>query len=192
MKNFLLIICSIVLSTGAFAQVAINPQVGMNFMTFSDPPEGVTHSANVGFSIGADARLGERFQIQPGVHWFQSSTATEVEGGDIETDVVHQYLKLKAMAAYNLIDGDALKLRINAGPAYDFLINVDDGDFVEKDDFNSGVFYIQGGVGVDFLFLSAEVGYMQGLTDTFAYENAPDSRTQGFYFTVGVVLGGGD
>jgi len=179
------------LSTGAIAQVAINPQVGMNFMTFSDPPEGTEFSANVGFSLGADARIGDRFQIQPGVHWFQSSTASQLEGGEIEsTDIVHQYLKLKGMIAYNLIDGDALKLRINAGPAYDFLINVDDGETVDKDDFNSGVFYIQGGVGVDFLFLTGEIGYMQGLTETFAFENAPDSKTQGFYFTLGVVFGG--
>ena len=191
MKNIFFAMCLVLLGTGAMAQVQFNPQIGMNFMSFSNPPAGTDYKANVGYSIGADLRFGERFQIQPGVHWFHSSTATENSDGSIETDdVVQQYLKVKAMAAYNLVDNGEFKFRINAGPAYDFLVNVDN-DFLKKEDFNSGVFYLQGGVGIDILFLTAEVGYMQGMTNSFDFENAPDSKNQGFYFTVGLVFGNG-
>lgn len=50
---------------------------------------------------------------------------------------------------------------------------------------------IKGGVCVDILFLTGEIGYAQGLTNTFDFNDAPDSRDSGFYFTVGIVLGDG-
>jgi hypothetical protein len=46
-------------------------------------------------------------------------------------------------------------------------------------------------LGVDFLFLTADVGYASGLTETFAGEGAPDSNTAGMCFTVGVIFGKG-
>lgn len=173
-----------------FAQLQVNPQVGMNFMSFSNAPEGTEFKADIGYSIGADLRFGERFQFQPGAHWFHSTTTAEAVGGDVTSDVVHQYIKIKAMGAFNLIDGGGFKLRVNVGPTYDILVNVDN-EFLEKDDFSSGVFNIQGGVGVDFLFLTAELGYAQGLNNTFDFDDAPDSKTSGLYFTVGIILGDG-
>jgi len=194
MKKIFLSLAALALTTAAFSQLQVNPQIGMNFMTLSDPPEGTNFSTSVGYSVGVDLRFGERFQFQPGVHWFQTATAVETSTQEIEVseDLIKQFIKLKAMVAYNLIDNGAFKLRINAGPAYDFLVNVDEKDeFFDQDDFKNGIFYAQGGVGVDILFLSAEVGYAQGLTQSFDFEDSPDSRMSGFYFTVGVVFGDG-
>ncbi|HEX5003339.1 MAG TPA: hypothetical protein VFW78_12660 [Bacteroidia bacterium] len=48
------------------AQIQINPQLGLTIMNFTDPPEGVDFEANVGFMVGGDVRIGEKFQFQPG------------------------------------------------------------------------------------------------------------------------------
>jgi hypothetical protein len=97
------------------------------------------------------------------------------------------------LVGLNLINGKAVKLRVNAGPSYDFLMSAklkDAGDDL-KDDFKNGTFYLQGGLGLDLLIFTADVGYAQGLSKTFANEGAPDAKTKGFYVTVGVILGSG-
>ena len=108
-------------------------------------------------------------------------------------DVKHNYIKLKTLIGLNILDGEQFKLRLNAGSAYDFLLSAKDkeDDTDLKDDFKNGTFYLQGGLGVDILFLTADIGYAQGLSKTFAGESAPDSKISGFYFAVGIVLGNG-
>jgi hypothetical protein len=194
MKKLLTLVLIAFASVQLFAQIQFNPQVGLSFMHFTNPPSGITYEGKVGMSLGADLRFGEKFQIQPGVHYVSAVTSVQNDNGEVTTgDVAHKYLKLKALAAYNIIDGKQFKFRANFGPSYDFLLSAKekDSDNDLKDDFKSGTFFLQGGLGVDFLFLTADVGYAHGLTQTFAGEEAPDSKTAGMYFTVGVIFGKG-
>jgi len=177
-----------------FAQVQFNPQFGLTFMSIKNPPTGVTYDGKVGMSLGADLRFGQRFQIQPGVHYVNSVTAYEnTNGTSTSGDVTYKSIKLKALAAYNIVDGKEFKFRANFGPSYDFLLSAKEKESGTdlKDDFSNGTFFLQGGLGIDFLFLTADVGYASGLTKTFAGEGAPDSNTAGMYFTVGVIFGKG-
>jgi len=194
MKKLLTLVLFAFASVQLIAQVQFNPQIGLSFMHFTNPPSGVTYDGKVGMSFGADLRFGEKFQIQPGLHYVNAVTSVKSDDGDVITgDVVHKYLKMKALAAYNIIDGSEFKFRANFGPSYDFLLSAKEKDDNTdlKDDFKSGTFFLQGGLGIDFLFLTADVGYAHGLTQTFAGEGAPDSKTAGMYFTVGVIFGKG-
>jgi hypothetical protein len=177
-----------------FAQVQFNPQIGMSFMSIKNPPTGVTYDGKVGAMLGADFRFGERFQFQPGVFYVNSITAYEnTNGTSTSGDLSYKSLKLKALLAYNLIDGGQFKIRANFGPAYDFLLSAKEKKSGTdlKDDFTNGTFFLQGGVGADILFLTADLGYAYGLTKTFVGEAAPDANNAGLYFTVGVVFGKG-
>jgi hypothetical protein len=194
MKKLLTLTLVVFATVQLFAQVQFNPQIGLTFMSIKNPPEGVTYDGKVGMSLGADLRFGKRFQIQPGVHYVNSVTAYEnTNGTSTSGDITYKSLKLKALAAINIIDGEQLKFRANFGPAYDFLLSAKEKESGTdlKDDFSNGTFFLQGGLGVDFLFLTADVGYASGLTKTFAGEGAPDSNTAGMYFTVGVIFGKG-
>lgn len=194
MKKLITLFLVVFATFQLFAQIQFNPQIGITTLSVKHPPEGVTYDGKVGMSLGADVRFGERFQIQPGVHYVSSITAYQTSGSEaIAGEVLYRSLKIKALAAYNLIDAGQLKLRINAGPAYDFLMSATekDSDTDVKGDYKNGTFFIQGGVGVDFLFLSADLGYAQGLSQTFAGEGAPDAKMAGMYFTVGVIFGKG-
>ena len=100
--------------------------------------------------------------------------------------------KLKALAGYDLVHKDGFKLRVNAGPTYDFITNIDDSeDVINEDNFNNGSFNIDAAVGVDIWFLTAELGYSYGLTN--AYDNndtfSLDSKYSTIYFSVGIVIG---
>lgn len=194
MKKLLLFSLVVFATIQLFAQVQFNPQIGITTLSVRNPPSGVTYDGKVGMSLGADLRFGERFQIQPGVHYVSSVTAYQTSGSEaVAGEVLYRSLKIKALAAYNLIDGGQFKLRINAGPAYDFLMSAKDktGDTDVKGDYKNGTFFLQGGLGVDVFFLTADLGYAQGLSQTFAGEGAPDSKMAGMYFTVGVVFGQG-
>lgn len=194
MKKLISLILVVIATIQLSVQVQLNPQIGITTLSVKNPPPGVTFDGKVGMSLGADLRFGERFQIQPGVHFINSVTAFETTGSEAETgEVVFKSLKLKALAAYNLIDKGQLKLRVNAGPAYDFLMSANEKDpkFDVKDDYKNGTFFLQGGVGVDFFFLTADLGYAYGLSQTFAKEGAPDAKMAGMYLTVGVIFGNG-
>jgi hypothetical protein len=194
MKKALFFAVGSLMCMQVMGQLAINPQIGLNVSSFSNPPEGVEWNGNAGWNLGVDCRIGDVFQFQPGLFFISSSTGTKVEGleAEIEDDIKHNYLKLKALGAWNIINGDDLKLRLNFGPAYDFLLSAKskESDADLKDDFENGTFYLQGGLGIDIAFITAELGYMQGLTQTFAGEGAPDAKTRGLYLTVGMVFGG--
>ncbi len=194
MKKLITLSLAIFAAVQLIAQVQFNPQIGITTLSLKNPPSGVTFDGKVGMSLGADLRFGEKFQIQPGVHYINSVTAFESTDAEVETgEVVYKSLKIKALAAYNLIDKGALKLRINAGPAYDFLMSAKEKEskIDVKEDYKNGTFFLQGGVGVDFLFLTADLGYAHGLSQTFAGEGAPDSKMAGMYFTIGVIFGKG-
>jgi hypothetical protein len=194
MKKLFAAALTVFVSMQLFAQVQFNPQIGATFMTIKNPPAGVSYDGKVGLSLGTDFRFGERFQFQPGLHYVSSVTAYQIEGSEaVSGDVIFKNIKLKALVAYNFIDAGQFKFRANFGPSYDFLLSAEEKDLNTylKEDFKNGTFYLQGGLGIDFLFLTADVGYASGLTQTFAGENAPDSNTAGLYFTVGVIIGTG-
>jgi hypothetical protein len=194
MKKFFTLTLVVFASVQLFAQVQFNPQIGITSLSVKHPPAGVTYDGKIGMSLGADLRFGSKFQIQPGVHYVSSVTAFETTGSEVVSgEIAYKSLKIKALAAYNLIHGEQLKLRINFGPAYDFLLSAKNKDTKDdvKSGYENGTFFLQGGVGVDFLFLTADLGYAQGLSQTFVGETAPDAKMAGMYFTVGVIFGKG-
>lgn len=194
MKKLLTLALIVFATMQLFAQIQFNPQVGITTLAVKNPPSGVTYDGKIGMSLGADLRFGGKIQLQPGVHYINSVTAFKASGSEaVSGDVVFKSLKIKALAAYNLIDAEQFKLRLNFGPSYDFLMSVKDKETKTdmKSNYKNGTFFLQGGVGVDFLFLTADVGYAQGLSKTFDGESAPDSKMAGLYFTVGVVFGKG-
>ncbi len=194
MRKLLTLSLLVFASMQLFAQIQFNPQIGMSFMTIKNPPPGVTYDGKVGGVLGADLRFGKKIQFQPGAFFVNSVTAYQNTNGITTSgDITYKSIKLKALAAYNIIDGGQLKFRVNFGPAYDFLLTAKEkksGNDL-KSDFKNGTFFLQGGVGVDILFLTADLGYAYGLTQTLAGEAAPDSKNAGVYFTVGVIFGKG-
>ena len=178
------------------AQVAINPQLGVNWTKLTDAPAGADYTADVGFMIGSDFRFGDRLYIQPGVYYI--STATAISAGDsirLDDDLILGFLKLKALVGYNLIDGDGFRLRLNAGPTYGILMSAKtkDGNLpVDKDNFSKGSFNLDAGLGADISILTLETGISYGLSKAYKDQDgfSSDSKYFTFYLTAGLVFGG--
>ena len=194
--NRLLSLCIVIAPITLAAQVAFNPQIGMALTTLTPEQEGVQYKSDVGVLAGADLRIGKRFYFQPGAFFVSSKTA--ISAGDsvvTEDHLVWNSLKLKAQVGYNLLDGDDFRLRLNAGPTYNWLLSAsgkDDNIKVELKDFNSGSFNLDAGLGIDLWIVSVESGISYGLTKAYKEKDgfSNDARFFTFYVTAGVVLGG--
>lgn len=200
MKNALWSIIGILglASSSLVAQIQFNPQIGLNFTDLSADPRAILGvnfetQGEAGIMLGADFRFGERFYIQPGLFVVGSKTVYSFDSGVIvdESEITRYGAKLKGQLGYKIID-DEFKLRVSAGPSYDFQLSLDDNEspYFDEGEFKTGIFGIDAAVGIDVLFLTAEVGYCWALSDTFdenLFENKPKYQT--IYFTVGVVFG---
>ena len=194
MKKQLLTLCLGLCAAGAFAQLQVNPQVGLNFQQLTSPLAGVEYKANVGWMLGADLRFGDRLYVQPGAFFGRSATAVKVYSNDtlqVEDDLVRTSLKLKAMVGYRLIDTYQFNLRFAMGPTYDVLLSVDDrNDNIgyNKGDFRGGSMNIDAALGFDMGVFTVEPGVSFGLSRVFS-DNPTVKDIGSKYLTYGLTIG---
>lgn len=185
MKKIFFLIAAAIVTMSASAQFHVNPQFGVNVMNMTNLPDGVKFSGKVGVSFGSDFRIGDTFQLIPGIHYTSTVGAYEdANNNKFRDDVVMHGLKLKALLGLNLVNTDLFKLRANAGPSYSFTLSNKTKNF--NGDFKNGDFYLQGGLGVDIAFLTFDLGYARSMTDKL--EQHPGSKLQGFYTSIGFVF----
>ncbi|HLF63937.1 MAG TPA: outer membrane beta-barrel protein [Saprospiraceae bacterium] len=191
MWSLVVILC--IATAPLVAQFQINPQIGVNYtdvdVELSDIGVNPKTHSKAGVLAGVDLRLGTKVYVQPGL--FVIGSKIGYNFGTDEYEITRYGAKLKALLGLKLIDS-AFRLRVMGGPSYDFQLglNGDDNPYFDKEDFKKGIFNIDAGVGIDVLFLTAELGYSWAFTETFDenfFDNKP--RYESIYFTVGIVLG---
>ncbi|HMG16829.1 MAG TPA: outer membrane beta-barrel protein, partial [Saprospiraceae bacterium] len=170
MKNILFFLFTFCISVSSFSQLQINPQIGFLSASLDNAEKAVFDTkARTGWLLGADVRFGSSLYVQPGMFLTSSKTLfTYRENGIItEQEVKRTGLKLKALLGYYILPTPILKLRAALGPTYDFQIDIDDinSNVFKSDQFKKGSFNFDIGAGVNFLFLSFDVGYSFGLSD---------------------------
>lgn len=172
----LVAIALLLMSQITFAQVRVNPKVGLNVSAVDANLNDFSAEARTGWNAGVDFRLGEGVLfLNPGLHYY-SFTARLVQDIDENTNVNFReettIQSLKAPINVGLrITGDNGLLGIYAkgGIAPTYVMGVseaDDFDF-NVDDLNRFTWGANMGVGVDILFLTADLTYEKGLTDFF-------------------------
>lgn len=187
---------SIFLPMALCAQVAIHPQIGMALTTLTPEQVGVQFNADPGVLAGVDLRIGQRFYVQPGAFFVSAKTAVSVGDSVVTEDhLVWNSLKLKALLAYNLLDGDDFRLRLNAGPTFNWLLSADGKDDyikIEMADMNTGTWNLDAGLGIDLTIFTLDGGVSYGLSKAYKEQDGltNDARYFTFMFTAGVVLGG--
>jgi hypothetical protein len=190
------------LQLSASAQVQVNPQIGITLQNLSNPPEGIDYKSTAGFQAGADVRVGGRFYLQPGLFFNRSATIIKYTNADtitIEDNLIRSTLKFKMLGGCKVLDRRMLKLRFMLGPTYDVLMSVDNKDnkiAFNKNDFKGGSLNLDGGIGVDILIFTAEIGYSFGLSNAYKdnrnfLNEKIDSKYLTGYLSLGLVFGKG-
>lgn len=199
MKKHILAFALMGASAAASAQFQVNPQLGLNFQTLTNPPAGIDYAARAGYSLGVDFRIGNRLYLQPGVALGRSSTFFQYNDSTFsEGKVVRTNLKLKTLVGYRIIDNYQFDLRFGIGPSYDVLLSNDVKDTEiawNEGDFNKGSWNLDAALGFDMGIVTVEPGVSFGLTRVF--EDNPtvgqiDSRYLTYGLTVGINIGDDD
>ncbi|MFN3876397.1 MAG: outer membrane beta-barrel protein [Flavobacteriales bacterium] len=182
------------LTAGASAQFQVNPQAGMVFQNITNPGPGIEYKANIGWQLGADLRMGDRFFFQPGAHFGRSSTAYKAINNDtllFENDLVRTNLRLNALAGYRIIDSYQFDLRFMAGPTYDVLLSVDnrnDRIGYNRGDFRRGSLNLDAALGFDMGVVTVQPGVSFGLSRVFK-DNPVVKDITSRYLTYGLTVG---
>jgi len=198
MKKLLIFSMALSAALGSMAQVSVslNPQAGViGIKTSDEPSTGINTKNKVGAIVGLDGRVGGRFYFQPGVFVTTSKTLYNFKDSLFLNDdeLARTSLRIKAMAGAKVYDSEHFRVRLAVGPTYDFLISLkDDGNtLIDKEEFRDGTFNLDAAVGLDFYFLTFDVGYTYGISNVWQ-ENSnfnPNARYQGIYATLGLVFG---
>lgn len=204
MKQVCLILIAIGLSISSYGQFAtLGPKIGLSHSTLteSDAEAVAGGDASAGFHAGLFARFSVLgFYIQPEA-MFTSS------GGQIVIDneaVAPNVDQVKSMR-YNKIDVPVMigfkigpLLRLNAGPAFSFLLDSDvrDGNAQQQieENYSNATVGFQAGVGLDISKLNFDLRYennLSALGDQVSFMGnsfSTDLRNQLWVLTVGYEL----
>ena len=159
------------------AQVTVNPKVGINASGIDAKLDDINAEARVGWNVGADFRLGEGIIfLNPGAHFYSYSArllqkVNDPEDVELSEETQIQNLRLPVNVGIRLTgDGGLLQLHALGGITSSYVLGVNEKEnfAFDKDSLKDWTFGANVGVGMDILFLTANVNYEIGLTDFFA------------------------
>lgn len=154
------------------AQFDFGLKLGYNASKLSTNLDSIKSSMSSGFHVGAFARIGKRFHIQPEFYYTLSGATFENLGtgtvNDWKQKVTVGTLDIPVLVGFNIIQTKLLKWRVMAGPEASFLVNSKITDLsltgpIEKSNLRTVNWFIQAGTGIDILFLTLDVRYQAGL-----------------------------
>ena len=187
MKKYYFIFAVMFLSvTSAMSQVEIKGLIGTNFSNLSGSHDGKTFSGKAGYQFGGGVLIGDKFYVEPGIQFGRSSKTITQESTDFEFD--QNFVKIPVYAGYHLLghESDVFALRIFAGPTVSIPGKIKKGeDQIGKDEINSAIWAVDGGVGLDILFLFVEFNYEYSFSDHFV-NGESDSKHTAFFINAGV------
>lgn len=162
--------------------------MGTNFASLSNPPSGSNYAAKAGYQHGLGLLIGDKFYVEPGVQFVRMSRTITETTTEAEIDFSQNYVKVPLYSGYHLLGHESgpLALRIFGGPAGLISGKVKKGeDQITNDDIKNFHLMADVGVGVDILFLFAELNYEWGFTKFWENEDF-DSTHKGFLINAGI------
>ena len=172
------IACLLLFSASAVsAQTTFNPKVGVNVYGLDAKFSDYKTEARAGWNAGFDLRSGRGiFFLNPGVHYFSYTARLiqdpESNGNNVsfKDETTIQSLKVPLNIGLRLTgDNGILGIHAKGGITPTYVLNVKERPnfSLNVDDLNRFTWGANVGVGVDILFLTAELNYEMGLNDYF-------------------------
>ncbi|MEM1328403.1 MAG: porin family protein [Bacteroidota bacterium] len=191
MKKYLMSVALVFALVGTtFAQLTINPKIGVNFYDISDTDGEIIPDGKTGFHGGVDFRIGDKVFVQPGIHYYALSADFQNDGlvDRIEDDVRLQNVRIPVLVGTSFLQTDQFKLRANIGLVGLFPIATNDNLIFDADDYRNVNFGAATGVGMDLGRLTLDIMYDFGLTDTFEDTSNFSGRGNVLSLSVGIAL----
>lgn len=169
--------CMILLvSWQAKAQLKVNPQIGVNLSALDAKIGDLETEAKTGWNAGVDFRIGDGFiYLSPGAHYYSNTARLMRDFNDPDIDMwkdetTIQSIKTPINLGFNLTGGSKfLGIRAEGGIVPTFVTGVKETDSysLNIEDLNRLTWGYNLGVGVDVLFLTADLSYEIGQANFF-------------------------
>ena len=173
MRKILVILVIFFTAFDSSGQFTIGPKIGYQSSELSTDFDSIAESIRHNFQIGAFARFGKRFYIQPELFYSTSGGTLKQEGTTLQESVKINNLSIPVLLGYKLINVKVFNLRIMAGPVANFILGtkVEASELVEdplqESDFKSASWGMDVGAGVDVFFLTLDIRYEFGLNNIY-------------------------
>lgn len=160
----------------AQAQVKISPKIGVNVSAVEGKLTDFDAEARTGWNAGLDARIGDGvFFLNPGIQYYSYTARLMSDiNQDTRVDFTEETTIQSIKAPLNLglrVTGDngLIGLHVKGGivPTYVMSVKETNNFNFDKDQLNNLTWGANFGVGIDFLFLTADLTYEKGLSDYF-------------------------
>ena len=172
MKKYLVSLAILVASSlNAKAQFTLGVKGGLNISQINT--DNLTQSSVAGYQVGAWARIGKGFYVQPELYLsgkggkfdFVTSNTTKESGTLRFTTLDVPVLVGESFGTSHL------NIRVMAGPMYSYILNSSDNfsaniknAYADFGNYNNSTLGYQAGVGVDLGMISVDARYEGGLT----------------------------
>jgi len=162
-------ICLVIISMGAIAQGGVNFRAGVGTMVTDEDQFTGENGAHYGWRGAMFARIGasDTWFFDPGISYEQYNVGSNDKFNSFEDEPKLHFLKGYVNIATFLIRNDLFKMRLSGGGNVTYLARIDDNPNYRLGDFNDATLGVNGGIGIDIWFLTADIGYEYGLTDFF-------------------------
>lgn len=181
MKKTVLFLALLMIASVASAQFTFGPKVGFSASKLStDFPE-MKEQAKANFQIGAFARFGKKFYVQPELMYATNGGIFKDEETGGKQRVKFQSVEIPVLVGFRLVNLEVMNLRVFLGPSGSFFLGKDvEVDNVLQETFNKDSFKnvswgMNLGAGVDVLFLTLDLRYQWGLNNV--YEAPADEQS---------------
>lgn len=204
MKKLLFTSLAVVLVIGLSAQkVDLRLYGGINLLQLTSDQgttiiNGISHFKKVdgrpGVQFGGLLTFGKQFYVQPGIQYGILTTEiihNDGSNADLKDEATISVISVPLKVGLRLIDPeveDYFNVRIFAGLDGSHVVSVNQTTSsgshpIEKDDYNGLIMNADFGMGLDILFLFADIGYQLGLSPV--HSNGDQAKANAFYINAG-------
>ena len=174
MKKLILFVLILLSAEVMYGKFHLGIKVGYNASKLSTSIDSVKANFKSGFQIGAFARIGNRFYVQPEVYYITQGGVFTSNTTNWKQNIKIGSIDVPILLGFQIIKGDFVNLRILAGPAASFVVNksISEGGTstgpITTGDLKSVNWSIQAGAGVDVWMFTLDVRYQLGLNQMIA------------------------
>ncbi|MEI6174907.1 MAG: porin family protein [Bacteroidota bacterium] len=169
MKKLILFVLILFSAEVMYAKFHLGIKVGYNASKISTNIDTVKNGFKSGFQIGAFARIGNRFYVQPEIYYTTQGGVFTSNASNWEQNVKIGSIDVPVLLGFQIIKGDFVNLRILAGPTASFVVNksISEGGTSTQQltsaDLRSVNWGLQAGAGVDVWMFTLDLRYQLGL-----------------------------
>lgn len=190
MKPIILFVLALFVSTLAFGQVEFKPTIGLNITNASEDPLSGKADGQAGWQFGASFLFGNKFYIEPGVHYLQRSIGFSSETIDeLNFDATWNGLRIPVALGLHLLGSEESTAALRAfGGASAFILTGVDAGIFDKDDFESPTWGVFAGAGLDIWILFVDLKYEWSLTDVASIDDFNLGQKRSLFANAGIRL----